>query len=294
MDSEVLTCAASGGPEAERRTWRMVLRQANAPNALLFAGGLLLPNLLSLATFIPIVDLGLPPRSAAIALYASLAILARRIPFALTVVLFLCVLAFDMVRTLSLMFGLAPTELMAALDQARRIHMFASPLYVGLIGTLAIASFASLACLSRREALERGNAVLLFAVALAFGMLDYASNVSLHYQFGSMFGRGKPVASAAEVSGFRAVAGANGNNVVLVIVESLGYLLDEAARARIAAPLYDAAVTKDYVVTAGHTVYYGSTTSGEMRELCNTRTFYTDFVGKHGDSCLPNLLAARG
>ncbi len=31
-------------------------------------------------------------------------------------------------------------------------------------------------------------------------------------------------------------------------------------------------------MTAGHTVYYGSTTAGEMRELCDTRTFYADYV----------------
>lgn len=272
----------------------MALPRADSPNVLLLAGGLLLPNLLSLATVIPVVDLGLPPRSAAIALYASVAILARRASFALTVVLFLSVLAFDLVRTISLMFGLAPTELMAALDQARRIHLFASPFYAALIGSLAITTFASVACLSRRDRLVRGNAALLFTFALAFGMLDYARNVSLHYQFGSMFGRGKPVQSAAEVSGFKAAAGANGRNVVLVMVESLGYLLDDAARARIAAPLYDAGVTRDYVVTAGHTVYYGSTTSGEMRELCDTRTFYSEFVRAHGDSCLPNLLADRG
>ena len=139
-------------------------------------------------------------------------------------------------------------------------------------------TLAALACLKPRNTLVRANALVLFVVALAFGALDYVSNVSPHYRFGSAFGRDKPVKSASEVSGFNVAAGAHGNNVVVVIVESLGYLVDQAARDRIAAPLYDPAVTKDYLVTAGHTVYYGSTTSGEMRELCNTRTFYTDYV----------------
>ena len=111
-----------------RRIWNNLLRPFRSPNALLFAGGLLLPNLVSWATLITPIDLGLPPRTAAIVFYASLAILARRIPFALTIVLFLGLRAFDMVQTLSLMFGLAPTELMAAIDQARRVHFFASPL----------------------------------------------------------------------------------------------------------------------------------------------------------------------
>lgn len=38
-----------------------------------------------------------------------------------------------------------------------------------------------------------------------------------------MFGRDKPVVSAADLSGFNKVAGTNGRNVVVVVVESLGY-----------------------------------------------------------------------
>jgi sulfatase-like protein len=287
-----LTSAASAPADVRGPWWGRL--QLNSPNAMLIAGGLLLPNLLSLASLVPTVDLELPPRSAAIALYASLAILARRIPFALTGLLFLGLLAFDMVRTLSLMFRLAPTELMLALDQANRIHLFASPLYLTLIGALVTGTLAALACLARRSLLVRGNALALFTLALAFGVIDYARNVSLHYQFGSILDRDQPVESAATSSGFMASAGANGRNVVMVMVESLGYVLDPAARNRIAAPLYDATIAKDYVVTAGHTAYYGATTSGEMRELCNTRTFYAEFVFKDGESCLPSLLATRG
>jgi Sulfatase len=286
--------AVGAGSTDAGPAWQWYLWPLRSPNALLLAGGLLLPNLLSLVTLTSLIDIGLPPRSEVITLYATLALLARRIPFALTAVLFLCLLSFDMVRTLSLMFGVAPTELMAALDQARRIHLFASPLYLSLIGTVLVMTLASLACLSRRSMLARGNAFLLFVLALVFGMLDYATNVSAHYQYGSMLGRGKPVESAAEVSGFSAAAGARGNNVVVVIVESFGYLLDPAARQRIVAPIYDPTVTQDYEVTAGHTVYYGSTTSAEMRELCNTRTFYVDYVPEHGYSCLPILLDRRG
>jgi hypothetical protein len=119
---EASTSAALSGEADERSTWRALLSRLGSPDVLLLAGGLVLPNLLSLATLISLLDIGLPPRTGAILLYASLAILARRIPFALTAALFLCLLAFDMVQTLSLMFGLAPTEMMAALDEARRIH----------------------------------------------------------------------------------------------------------------------------------------------------------------------------
>jgi phosphoglycerol transferase MdoB-like AlkP superfamily enzyme len=47
-------------------------------------------------------------------------------------------------------------------------------------------------------------------------------------------------------------------------------------------------------VTSGNTVYYGSTTAGEMRELCDTRSFYAEFAPVYGYSCLPQLLRQRG
>lgn len=265
-----------------------------SPTALLVLVGIILPSLLSLATLIGLVDIGLPPRTGAIFLYATVAIVARRVPFAVTAALFLAVLAFDMVRTLSLMFGLAPSELMAALDHARRINFFASPLYAALIGGVSVTTLASLYGLRQRAKLMRGNVIVLFGTALALASIDYVANVSAHYQFGSLFGRGKPVESAADVSGFNAVAGANGRNVVIVMVESLGYMTDAAQRMRIASPLYDRKIGQQYVLTEGSATYYGATTAGEMRELCDTRTFYAEYVKKFGYSCLPKLLNRRG
>ncbi len=276
------------------RRWFAGFGSIRSPQMALLAAGLMLPNLLSLVSLSAIVDIGLPPRTAAIMLYATIAICARRVPFAVTVALFFAVLAFDMVRTLSLMFGLAPTELMAAIDQARRIRFFASPLYLSLIGAVALTTISSLLLLRQRSKLLQANIYLLAAAALSLASLDYVTNYSTHYQFGSMFGRNKPVASAAELSGFNAVAGSNGRNVVLVLVEGLGFLNDPVARGRVAAPIFDRSITDKYTVTSGHTVYYGSTTAGEMRELCDTRTFYAEFAPVHGHSCLPQLLRERG
>jgi hypothetical protein len=240
-----------------------------------------------------LVDIGLPPRTGAIFLYATLAICARRIPFAATALLFLAVLAFDMVRTLSLMFGLAPSEFMAALDHARRINFFSSPLYVTLIGAVATTTITAFYFLSQRTKLMQGNIYVLFGTALAFAPLDYVTNVSAHYQFGSMFGRDKPVASAADVSGFNAGAGANGRNVVIVIVESLGYMLDSTARAHRRAALRPAncpEICRD--IRQRDLLRLDD--RGRNARIGDTRTFYADYARKYGYSCLPKLLHRRG
>ena len=176
--NEVPKPAVGVGSTDAESALQWCLRPLRSPNALLLAGGLLLPNLLSLMTLTSLVDIGLPPRFEVITLYATLALLARRIPFALTTVLFFCLLSFDMVRTLSLMFGLAPTEFLAALDQARRIHLFASPLYLSLIGAILVMPMSLLtaplgvrvAHAMSKKTLERSYGAYLLIVGTRFAV----------------------------------------------------------------------------------------------------------------------------
>ena len=261
---------------------------------MVIAAGLILPNLLSIATLGSLLDVSLPPRTIPIMAYAMLAVCARRIPFALTVILFLGILAFDLIWTISVSFGLAPSELVTALDHAQHVHVFQSPLYAALIGVLVATSAAALWLLYRRETLLRANIVAMFAAALVFAGVDFVTNVSPHYQFGTLLGRNVPIESAAFKSGFNAVAGTNGRNVIMVMVEGLGYLGDPAARRQMDSPLFDPRVTDKYRTSSGSVVYYGSTTSGEMRELCDTREPYLEFTKTHGSSCLPARLRTRG
>lgn len=265
-----------------------------SPTAALLVAGVVLPNLLTFATLGSVIDIGLPPRTGCILMYCVLAICARRLPFLVTALLFLLVLAFDLIWTISLSFGLRPQELVAAINHARHLRLFDSPLYALMIGVLAATSAGTLYILSHRKKLQQGNVGLLFAAALAFAGLDYMANISPHYAYGALLGSSVPVESAVKSSGFAAAAGENGRNVVLVIVESLGYLNDPTARRRIDAPLFNAAIAQTYKITTGKIDYYGSTTSGEMRELCNTREPYDELTPEEGRSCLPERLRAHG
>jgi hypothetical protein len=253
-----------------------------------------LPNALSFATLFHLIDIGLPPRTYAILLYVILAVSARRIPFALTIALFAMVLVEDLVCTVSLMFRLAPLDLLAALRFATRVHFFESPLYVLLCGLMVANSAAILWFLKDRARLLKGNLTLLVGAATIFIGADYVSNVSPYFTFGTLLGRNQPVVTAGEMSGFDAVAGKNGRSVIYIIVESMGYLNDVNARELISSPLKDAAIQQRYDVTSGHSGYYGSTTSGEMRELCDTRTPYQQLTKELAGQCLPAQLHRRG
>jgi phosphoglycerol transferase MdoB-like AlkP superfamily enzyme len=264
------------------------------PNAALLLGGLVLPNALSFATLFHLIDIGLPPRPYAILLYVIVAISARRVPFYVTAGLFVTVLVHDLVCTLSLMFGLAPVELFTAIRFALRVHIFNSPLYV-LLSAVLVLNFAIILRLMRdRARLLKGNLLLLAGAATVFAAADYASNTSPYFSFGSVLGRNQPVITAGEASGFDTVAGKNGRNVIVVVVESLGYLADPHARSAISAPLSGTEIEQRYILTSGHSGYYGSTTAGEMRELCDTRTPYQELTKELAQECLPAQLKHKG
>lgn len=60
VTGEASTSAARSGETDERGTRRALLSQLGSPDVLLLAGGLVLPNLLSFATLISLLDIGLP------------------------------------------------------------------------------------------------------------------------------------------------------------------------------------------------------------------------------------------
>jgi hypothetical protein len=88
-------------------------------------------------------------------------------------------------------------------------------------------------------------------------------------------------------------SGRQDHNIVLVLVESYGLLLDAASAARLALPFRDNDLTRRFSVTTGEVTFNGSTVAGEFRELCGLEVGVED----HPDDlskCLPALLKQRG
>jgi hypothetical protein len=85
-------------------------------------------------------------------------------------------------------------------------------------------------------------------------------------------------------------------NVVLVLTESWGLALDQRLNAAEVAPYMSPQIKQAYRVETGTVKFYGSTTSGETRELCG------DAVGRWGDSdatrsydsCWPSQFDRKG
>jgi hypothetical protein len=264
------------------------------PHLALLLAGVVLPNLLSIATALSLIDIGLPSRTFSILLYGLVALLAALLPPALTCVLFLVVLAFDLIWTISQMFGLGPGDLIIALDYAGRIDVLASPLYVGLICIVTATSIVSLNLLARKSVVKRGNTYLLCVGVLLVSAVESTANSPANLKAGTRQASQPSIESAVQQSGLMAATASTRRNVVVVMVESLGYFNDKDAREAIAAPLRQARITEQYAVSSGKVAYAGSTTAGEMRELCGTSLPYGEVASDPDRRCLPQLLKQAG
>jgi Sulfatase len=264
------------------------------PTFFLCLTGVLLPNALSLGALV--FGIGAPPRPIAILSYVAVAIIARVTPVPVTIALYLATVIYDAISTIALLFNLAPSEIGLALHLGSELNLFSSPLYVALIAGLAVLVGVNITALTRkRDLLRRGSPAVAMGFAIAFLIVDFVSNTSAHYQFGAVYSAGKPMASAAEASGFRQMAlTGNGRHVLLVVVEALGHFADPARQEILLRPFSDPDLLKRYSVSTGSTTYYGSTTAAEMRELCNTREPYEALLEGKEIVCLPEQMAARG
>jgi hypothetical protein len=274
------------GPPSLSRLW--------TPTVFLCLVGIILPNALSLVALV--LGIGSPPRTAAIMAYATLALIGRNVPAPVTVALYLAVVIYDAVSTIALLFNLAPSEIVLALHLTGNLHLFSSPLYIGIAFGLALLLGVNIVMLTRnRELLRKGNPIVMIGLALAFAAADFAVNTSAAYQFGTLAAAGKPMESAADDSGFRAMALAGKEpRVVMIVVEALGHFANPASEKILLSPFADPELAKLYNVTSGETTYYGSTTAAEMRELCDTRKPYQDALEGKPFVCLPRQMKDRG
>lgn len=85
-------------------------------------------------------------------------------------------------------------------------------------------------------------------------------------------------------------------NVLIVLVESMGLLVDEAGRKKEFAVFDNPELLELYKVEAGSVPFHGSTVSGEMRELCHLQTsvLITGSTLEGKRPCLPKQFQDMG
>jgi hypothetical protein len=251
---------------------------------------ILLPN----AAYWLLWIVGGPPRPQAVIVTGFIGILVHRAPFAVKFAAFLVAMAASAFFFISALFNLSILSLLHALQFATELNPSASVEYLVCGAAVAATILAAWRLLRRPTVLtEPTRFGAAGAVTLLAAWFDVAFVQSDAGSYMRTPETGAPFASAVDRSGLERIA--NGERHVLVVmVEAMGQPTDPALRQRLTDLWARPEVRARYEVSSGETLFYGSTTSGEMRELCGRWGDYDQVMERADPACLPARLASRG
>jgi hypothetical protein len=248
-----------------------------------------LPNL----PFLPVTLMGGPPRMFDILLCGIVGLVARRMRFVVQLAIFLALLTYLTLAFIASMFNMAPSMLLSVIGLVFDLKPQNSPEYLAGTAFLVLV-IAGAAWLLRRSSTFSHPRWLLTAVALtgSLAAADYALSRSAFGSYTRYAANGAPFTSATTQT--RLIERASSKtNVLIVVVEAMGQPTSPALQAKLRSMWLRPELAGRYEMSSGLTDYYGSTTSGELRELCQRWGDYREISTPQPD-CLPSRLARLG
>jgi hypothetical protein len=251
---------------------------------------LLIPNLVVILMW----PIGGPPMQAALFIYGPLALLASQIPWMFGRTIGVALLTLWVVTTyLSSMFAIPALNYRMFLQFLMDVRPLRAPEYV-VAGLIILA--ALIVAIRKAPSVPRFSSAAHYLMALlailVFISLDTAVTASTSNGY-----RRYPPANLRFDSAVQQVRlGPNlqrRHHVLLVVVESLGLPIAPDEK-RLFAGAWDRPGWRErYYIRHGSTPYFGSTTNGELRELCGRWSDYTRFEFESAH-CLPERFRAAG
>ncbi|WP_414901311.1 sulfatase-like hydrolase/transferase [Sphingomonas flavalba] len=237
--------------------------------------------------------IGSPPRYPEIIATGLIGLTVRRAKPLVIAFAFAATMVYSILQFISRLFNLSPVELATSARFLTELRPSEAPVYIGVfavvVATLlagALAARNSMAFIATRSLLIAAAATLLLA---AVDFLVVSQNKG-------SYKRDAPdnaaFQSGVRQSGFLAHTG-EGRHLILIAVEAMGAPRDHMLTTRLFAPLQADAVAARYLVTQGTSLFYGSTTNAEIRELCGRWGRYDPLLEKADSTCLPFRLARQ-
>lgn len=251
---------------------------------------LVLPNLPFAAMWL----VGGPPRVVDIFVTGFIGLLVRRMRFRIQFPVFLALLTASLMMFVSALFSLSPKAMLYSLRFVLELRPSASPEYAVVAGVLVLTLTLAWRRLRRRQDFEAPLHLLAAgAMLIALCAVDVWASAGTRGSYRGLPAADTPFSSAATQTDFGALA-ADGNHLLVVMVEAWGMPRDPALRAKLLRRWREADIGRVYDVRFGSTPFWGSTTYGEMRELCGRWDDYHHLVEARDATCLPARLAAQG
>ncbi|MBO6855739.1 sulfatase-like hydrolase/transferase [Roseibium sp.] len=265
-------------------------RHLLSADTLTFAfGAILIPN----AVFIFLSLFYCPFRTFFVLLLSLICLLGLYLHRSIFFVLLLAVMTVDVLVLISTFFQMPLPMLVDSLRYAGNLSLMNSAVYLAAAIVLLVSFALTYKVVVRtRQNRQTVNLAPFFVVLAIYAGIDWWAN-SLPQEYAlaatSVEESYVPTDDAASLySGLEDhLDDAQKRNVLVVMVEGLGAFASQELRDLIWQPLLERDVAEHYVVEQGDAVYFGSTTSGEVRELCNLKADYRDFRDRESGECLP-------
>jgi hypothetical protein len=251
---------------------------------------IILPN----ASFWLLWVVGGPPRTLETLVIGLVGIAVHRAPFSVKFAAFLGAIIYSVLNFTSSLFSLSIASLVYSLELAAELKPAASVEYlvcgVALILTLVAGWRLLRLPTTLAQPLRFAGAIIL---TIAAASLDYSMSLGSRGSYSRVATPGALFTSAAQASGIESLATGN-RHIVMIMVEAMGLPQDPKIRRELVNIWARPEVRAHYEVVTGDTLFYGSTTGGEMRELCGRWGDYFEVLDRKDTRCLPTRLAAKG
>lgn len=248
-----------------------------------------LPNL----PFLPITLMGGPPRFPEVLVCAIVGLVVRRMNYWIRLSSFFLTMGYLVATFISRMFNMSVAMLVRVSGFIVEMQPGVSLEYVAG-GLLLVLTLAMAAWLLRQRSDFRDTAMLVGAIAATSSLAgcDYLLSKDALGSYNRIAPADAPFTSATTQAGLLKLA--NGKrNIVIVIVEAMGQPIEPGLRQQFDRIWVRPELASRFDISQGQTEFFGSTTSGEMRELCQRWANYEEIAGPQ-PNCLPAILAKRG
>jgi len=251
---------------------------------------LVLPNLLIFAMW----PIGGPPMQPVLLISGLLALVISAFCSGIWQRLLLAVMiAVTTLWYVCMMFNISPLNMSVMPAFLREVRPWKSPGY--LLGGAIVLAAAILVLIKAPLAPKPRSLrslVVVLVVIIGIAQLDQAIANSTSSSYNARPESGDPFSSATQRAGLMAPP-QSARHVIIVLVEGLGMPVGSEEKAIFDADWDRPNWRERYDVSHGHVPYYGSTTNGELRELCGVWGEYFRFDFDKAD-CLPKAYRAAG
>ncbi|WP_062346763.1 sulfatase-like hydrolase/transferase [Novosphingobium sp. CCH12-A3] len=190
-------------------------------------------------------------------------------------------------------FNLSFFDVSPALEFAKEVRPFESPEYI--LATIAVVvAIVAAAKLSTKAPKPQGRLQWFSAFGSLMIMIsaDGFATADTRGSYKRLPPSDTPIDSAVLQTRL-SPSTLTARNLVIILVESLGEPTDPYDRKLWEKSWLRPEWNQRYAVSSGSSLYYGSTTNAELRELCGIWIHYTDYDFKHSN-CLPKKFAKAG